>query len=77
MAAISNCLFEWEKNDYQLLMAAKCQELVDAGVQMPTHSSHEGHHCLARCGSSTSCAQLQYSPAPKVKGHVHQHQDSP
>ena len=36
MAAISNCIFEWDRDDYQLLITAKRHELVTAGVHMPT-----------------------------------------
>jgi hypothetical protein len=49
IAAISNCLFEWDKDDYQLLMAAKRQELVAAGVHMPTEAV--GHN-KRRSGST-------------------------
>ena len=39
MAAVSNCIFEWDKDDYQLLMTVKRQELVAAGLQVPTEAA--------------------------------------
>ena len=59
MAGISNCLFEWDSNDFQLLMEAKRRELVDSGVPILTDVAvrkaisreEAARHC--RCGTNT------------------------
>ena len=67
MAAVSNCIFEWDKDDYQLLMTAKRhdQELV-AGVQVPTEAAvmkaitreEAARHCRRRTWGVAEMEQM-------------------
>lgn len=39
MASLSNCIFEWDKEDFDRLMSAKRSELVKSGIQNPTEKA--------------------------------------
>ena len=39
MAQLSGCIYEWDEEDYDLLMRAKGGELTQAGVQNPSSTA--------------------------------------
>ena len=39
MAHLSECIFEWDKQDYDCLISAKRGEMVQAGVVNPTDTA--------------------------------------
>ena len=66
MAKLSTCIFEWDAEDYQLLLKAKEEELVAAGVQYPSNaavrkaitSEELARHCRRRTRGADKTTDL-------------------
>ena len=66
MARLSACIFEWDMEDYQLLVQAKRGELANAGIPDPTDAAAKSaitrtelaRHCKRRTRGEEKTKQL-------------------